>query len=140
MSYRRQHKAATQGMQNLGDGASPEGEGQERSAWDRAARSYAGRNGRPQRKECRSLPSNTLANCTNAGKVTAGSDAHTMPADSPNVWRGAARSMAKARVKWRQNKARCATDALGCAPQSGQSRWRKQSPTPHGKPHETDPW
>ena len=60
-------------MQNLGDGASPEGEGQERSAWDRAARSYAGRNGRPQRKECRSLPSNTLANCLGSA----------MPAEAP---------------------------------------------------------
>ena len=38
---------------------------------------HAGRTGRPQRKECRSWPSNTQANCRNAGKVMAGSNAHT---------------------------------------------------------------
>jgi hypothetical protein len=77
MPYRRQRRAATQVMQNLGDGTSPEREGQVRSPRTEAARTYAGRTGRPQRKEGRGWPSNTQANCRNAGNVMAGSNAHT---------------------------------------------------------------
>ena len=53
MPYSRQRKAAKQVMQNLGDGTPPEGEGQIRESKGRAARTYAGKTGRPLRKECR---------------------------------------------------------------------------------------
>ena len=94
MAYRRQRKAATQGMQNLGDGASRRrGPGKECLGQSSALVRRQSRTATAQGRQ--RLAKKNTSQLHRAGNMMAGSNAHTMSADGPNVWRGTARSMAK---------------------------------------------
>ena len=76
MPYKRQRRAAMQVMQNLGDGTSHE-RGPGKEILGQSSTHVRRQNSTATAQGGQRLPSNTQANCRNAGKVMAGSNAHT---------------------------------------------------------------
>ena len=76
MPYSRQRKAAKQVMQNLGDGT-PRRVGPSKEVLGQSSTHVRRQNRTATAQGLQRLAENTQANCRNAGKVTAGSNAHT---------------------------------------------------------------